>query len=1276
MGGLHGAESEMLNRTMIDREFPLTSAQTRALDRGRNIAVTASAGSGKTATLVERYLDLLLSEEGVGVANVLAITFTQKAAAEMRDRVAARVAAALEGEADPVFRRRLETLSDSFPAAQISTIHAFCSGLLREYPVEAGVDPGFRVLQEVEAVRLRQEAVAETLQQVAARDADDPVRQALCRLLEEEDRNGLEGRLNGLMFREHPVAAWAERYRRMSADEILKSWQDRLLDVQSPAVEALLSDGSTIEVLREFAALAPRRNPEKDSAEKRLSGIRDDVAALAPDMPPEDAAPILSRLALALTSDGAPYKGSRTGSKGNWDPGDLDRFRDLLPRIGSLFSEPFDSLGLSLGEHDRRAAEMLPDLSVLFLEAAGRCRAKKGGGALLDFDDLQQTALGLLNRPDVARRLAARYRYIMVDEFQDTNPLQWEIVRPLVTEGGALAADKLFIVGDPKQSIYAFRNADVTLFGTVKAAIEEANLRHGRQDVPFQDGAEGEPSGSSRERRGDILLGENFRSLPVPVDFVNALFAGLMQASDGEPFQVGYDPLICTRRDLESPGSVELLLSPSREGEEEVEGRLQEADLLARRMREILDGGCPQVTSRQERGEVLRPAGAGDIAVLLRRRTPLPIYETALRSHRVPFQVVGGLGFYQRQEVYDLANALRVLANPRDDIALLGLLRSPYIGLSDGGLVHLVRLPGRTLWEKVLAEAPDIPEPDRDALRDARRLLRRWDALKDRCPPSELIHTLLDDTGAYGFLGYGERGEQTLANVRKFLQTVRVFEAGGFTTLADLVAHLDLLIEQEEKEGEAALDLDGGEAVRILTIHAAKGLEFPIVFLPDLDSPFNLTLGQTVPVDPDLGIAVSPPRSGDPGRREPTLLRKLLAGQAAHRALAEEKRLFYVAATRARDHLILSGRLRMPLEDLPPPDRAKDRLSWVCAGLGLTPEDLEKGEKVLDLGGHTTRIVIRTDRSQIPVRTRDPEPAEPPYLAVRKRLESLEPLPLSDPLPEALWNLLRPLDDPTACSTFSATGLTTYGECPKKYFYAHVVGIPEAEEISAPDGTDRPQARALLFGALAHRVLQEAALRPGADPAVCVDRVLHTVNPPSGFRDDLLDLLVRFEASDFAGQLVACESSRPELPFILKLEGGVIQGLIDRIYRTPDGVWKIADFKTSRIPSGKKAEAAERFRLQMGVYALCLRRLYPQQETYDATVYFTHLDETHTFSFTPEDLDGLEDQIEAQIAQIAGGDFPFRSPIGEKDLSSREIEDLCGSCGFYKNRICPVGEKK
>lgn len=1198
----------------MKRRFPLTSAQLKALDAQRNIAVMASAGSGKTATLVERYIELMYRQPSIGVRNILAITFTQKAAAEMRERVGERLREAIESMDTPAERERLLNLLDDLPASRISTIHAFCAALLREFPLEAEVDPTFSVLEEVDAEALRMQVLRQTLEHIARRPDDDNDKRALHRLLGEWDRRYLDGVLTSLLLKRRLALQWSHYYSQQTPEQIYTTWENHAAQAQRPACVALVADRAFVVDLTELCTLKAQSNGDSDSAEQRLAPVRTAMQSLCQSPTAETAQKVLPRLCSALLkADGTAYSTTRLGKKANWAPDDLEKMRQAFAAASQKLIQHAEVLQFSPGPADRRAAEVAHALGHVFLQVEMRYVQAKGEGARLDFDDLQERALNLLRQhPPVAQRLAQQYRFVMVDEFQDTDPLQWDLIRPLVsTPNGDLAADKLFVVGDPKQSIYSFRDADVAVFYAVRDAIVEKNRTSGSAVLAFHE-ANSELPSDADERSGALYMQENFRTLHGPVDFVNYLFPNFMRLVEDEPYQVGYDPLLC-RREGEGVGSVELLLAAQHEGEEDADSLQREAEMMARRIRALLDIGDLKVSAT----DGLRMPHPGDIAILLRRRRNLSLYEHALRSHAIPFQVVGGLGFYQRQEICDLANILRLLHNTRDGVALLGVLRSPYFGLTDAALYQLTAPHGRNLWSALHDEKQraQLDETDRRAALDAVRLLGRWQQRRDRISLIELLHTILLDTGAWGFLSSGERGAQNVANMRKLLDLARAAD----TPLADFVERLDLLTSEAEKEGEAPLDTQS-DSVQLLTAHASKGLEYPIVFVPDLDGPFNLRTSDAALIDAEhgIGLTVLDPDAGF--KRSASLVRQLITDGYRRRGLAEEKRLFYVACTRARDHLILSGRLREEHLADHAFEAAKDRLFWVCKGLQLSEKEIEAGETSFTGSEQTHTLRIYTDPEQIgsgPQRQTGAATAIP-------EMPILVESPTNEWPPELSY--LQPLVDQETSAECAATELALFAISRQAYYRQYALRMPPWPLEDALGD----QRRALHLNQLAHAAMGQW----GGDIEFLINYALATHPAPASnwevdLRADLGKMLNDFQSCPYAVS-VQREDCLRETHFALRTKNGIAHGLIDLVYRGNDDAWHLLDYKTDAASD----EERDIHRLQAQIYALCLEELYPRQTQYRATIYYLQSGQSEDLIFDRVQLRDSRQNLDELFAQL------------------------------------------
>ncbi|HYP55480.1 MAG TPA: UvrD-helicase domain-containing protein, partial [Solirubrobacterales bacterium] len=800
--------------------FSPTPEQAEAISRRGDLLIEAGAGTGKTGAMVERYCRLVCDEDASPDA-VLAFTFTDKAAAELRQRIrdalAARAATGSERAAE---------LFDGVGGAWVTTIHGFCNRLLAGHPVAAGIDPGFRVLDAAESERVAREAFDEALEAFLA--AGEPARE---RTVAAFDVGGL---------RAVAVGVHAELRSRGVATPALPEPPAPDLD------DALRRLGETAE-----ATLAELKesDPNRELVERAVA-----LAASASSPPPLDEL-------VALRSESSARS--------------IAAYREAIDAAVARVAEAGEG-----GVAYRHVGELLELFS-------GRFEAAKERRGALDFEDLQIRAVRLLEHGELGDSYRRRFSHLIVDEFQDTNRLQLRLIEALrgpITE--------LVVVGDELQSIYGFRHADLDVFRERRAA------------------AEASPDATA------MALSGNFRSRPEAIAAVNAIGEKLLGESY-RPLRVGAVPA-----EPAPPGdgpAVELLLT-GRDGwdEEGIElaaatdattppALLAEARFLAGRLRALADAGIPR----------------GEMVVLLRAFTHLDAYEDSLERAGLRPYVVGGRGYWSQQQVADVCALLAAIANPLDDQALFGALASPACGVAPDTLWLLRAAAGRRhhVWpalERIGGrEAAELSEPERLEEIEAgdRALLREFHAtlesLRERAPRlpiAELIDSAVSETG-YDLAVLGRAaGEARFANVRKLMRLAAEFEAREGRDLRGLLDFLATRVDADA-DAQAASAVEGHDGVRIMTVHGAKGLEFGVVAVPGLSR--RLLAGARAPLL-TVGREQPSPRVGMQLRRlgAPAInlyAHRELREEAQRREAEEELRLFHVAATRAKQRLILSG---------------------------------------------------------------------------------------------------------------------------------------------------------------------------------------------------------------------------------------------------------------------------------------------------------------------------------------------------------------------------------
>ena len=1100
-----------------------TRNQKKAHDLNRHISVTAGAGSGKTAVLVHRYLKILREEKDLPPNQVVAITFTEKAAAELKQRIVNEVNIRLKE--DP-HSTQLERIKTGMLSAQISTIHAFCARILREYPVEAGVDAGFSMLQGIHQRLILRETIDSTLREIADRPDEDATREKLVDLLRIFGKNRLETHLSELVDQREVV----ERLKR----DLYCCTDSKVLDTWHKYVQSQFPVENWLRCLRATLAIVKG---------KKVTKVQELTDQIEPDMEAQDAAPLLTEIAsLILTKDGKIRKGDFLGSRVKTDT--IEEEIDFLLRAANYFR----NYPIFTSDND-----LLIRVTRLLIHAYDEVQHayanRKRQTGQLDFDDLQIKVRDLLQQESIREQLAKRYPYIMVDEYQDTDQLQYEILRPLISD---FKSGNLSIVGDQNQSIYRFRGADVRVFDQTRKEITEY------QSALTEDFTwEGQIlEANDLEKRGDLHLPENFRLLRNLVGFVNLVFRSLMKGRN--EFEIKYKPLI-QGRTTDSFGDVELLIS-SKEGMDGDSQTLIDAnDLIARRIRHLVGTG-ETVWKDEGDGEKPQPIRYGDITILIRSRTRLPEIESALLEAEIPYKITGGIGFYQRQEIYDIGNYLEFLTNPTNDVALAGVLRAPFFGVSDVELYEITQPPSKKpFWEKVQDYVDRTDQFSTAPIGYAVQTLRNHLEICHRIPPSELIRKIVNDTGMVGALPVGQSGEQRWANYEKLLGIARDFERLGFTDLFDFLKRLNLLIEEEEREGQATTQLTA-DAVEIMTIHAAKGLEFPVVILPNLDR--RATRYDQEPfVDDLLGIGFRPANPDKNYEQSEPGATQLMRERARDKRVAEEQRLFYVATTRARDRLILSGSLNDK-------GKAGDWLGWLfdaleISGLPSEGEFLNRKTTIRALSGEkTTRITF-----DLPIR-------------IIKSPNELDFAEGETPTPSLAADFPAYHIDPLVASfvgeTVSVTELITYAHCPTRFYLQHQIQVPSSEAQS-----------------------EETA-----------ETVRKDVNH---FLDSKVEKMV----------LNADEVYR-ERHIHAEIDSHIVEGIAGRLFKDVRGLWRVINYETDRINWESIGDIADYYRSQIELYALLVHRLYPEQQVIPVTVYSTDLASSYSVEVTREELIDIE----------------------------------------------------
>ncbi|MEW6351177.1 MAG: UvrD-helicase domain-containing protein [Thermodesulfobacteriota bacterium] len=1063
----------------------LTRKQEACLAPAPNRIVSAGAGSGKTLVLVEKIGRLLMGSgdpgPAVGTEHFLALTFTRKAAGEMRSRVYRALLERPNGSSD-VERTRLERLRERFQTAKITTIHGFASSLIRSNPVTLGIDPDFQLLEESAGA----ETVRDSTNRVL-RDVWNKKRPLLIELVALWEPSRLRKVIEELLHRPIEFRELCDCY----DTEAILALVDRVRQARWAAIMTVArEDGGWLTHLDAIHAHCLEVIGKKGNARNQR-----DQREKAQRLIDEFVNPLREVLKAASPEgfDIAAVKALRRDVK------EIGSFRWNAPTALKILDGITESLGPWLGsmEREREALEWTGLLLELAGEAHARLDRDKSAQGRLFHDDLLILARDLcVQQPHDTR---GPIRHLLVDEFQDTDPIQWDMILTLArTEGNK--PRNLFLVGDVKQAIYGFRGADHTVFRSAREFLSEI----------------------SSDTNLEVVLDDNFRSLTGPLHFTNELFARMFRAEDvkSDPYSVPAQPLV-SQRESDDPSSVVFLICDY----ESEDPWIAEARAAVALLRRIYSGEEPRYSRISAMMRAAKPA----VGILFRTYAPMTHYIGELSRAGLPFSVYHGRTFLQTTEVQTLMSLLSWMADPGDDSALAAVLRSPLCAWTDEDLTSVAdpaRTPRIPLHQILNSEV----ENGRDLLPSGASRVRTWRHLQrirrlaGHLSLSETLRLALDGITGTIVLRGAVRGLQASANIEKFLQLVRDLEESRHSSPQVVVQALRDLEEEGPGVAEAEPPTSERVAIQLMTIHAAKGLEFPMVIsacsgkasggarqrvlqrviLSDAGKPGGLRRMTLCGIDfPDPSADHEP---------TPTMLNTFLKEHHAQQTESEEKRLLYVALTRACDHLVVplcvaqekiraAGRslARFMLDAAPEIEQAilsgDDRLEFGQGACEFRyshefPTETARTETIVPRfpdcgwshpplappikGGETqTRSCGETGEEEVgPVCFQNLENFKEKGHSVDEQISQIDSLAFD---PAAKENLTRELPYKRRVRV-TVTDLMTFRKCPRRFYFERFFRAPEASvsfgEESVDDAGPQQEGAGRMVGSIVHRMVQ------------------------------------------------------------------------------------------------------------------------------------------------------------------------------------------------------------
>lgn len=1084
------------------------------------VVISAGAGSGKTRVLTERYVYICENElkgilegrtypMGATVEQIVAITFTKKAAREMRERItqaleakrkeAARIYQGKEHEqAIQFWTEQIEGLA----SAPITTFHSFCQKLIQEYAFEADVLPSFAVLEDVESKLLQADIFEDMWEDPAVDRAARP----------------LFAFYNKMSLQDSIQEVYAQL--RESAHFDLKQAFDTrtIIDIplqmensekQRYMAEFFLQAPHHLDALQQ--ALAMREEKESKSKKKSSSEtpahMRRIISLLEEinDKKAESPAEWYSTCQKVIPTLAGAWK--------THAPELYDFIKSTWTPIKNFWEEHPDFTQEIIDEQ-KMIVRLFANLLQEFHQRYDRVKRDRG---LLDFSDLQRKGVDVLSIIQVAGQCRKKYKHFMIDEFQDTNPLQLLMLQ-------RIQPTYRFIVGDGKQSIYRFRGADVSL---LKELMIEAS-DHGHEESL-------------------IDMSINYRTSQGIIDFINQIFTCVLGPDPSElPYKIHYSPLIAHRDSkVEREIRVEWLkpiASDSKDSEADTEEPVNEYESIVSRMVDIYQGGVTKVY-REKTKSWVKPSWS-DMSILIPSRTQLTQLEMSLQKRNIPYVVYGGIGFYEKQEVIDFLTFLHWMNRPWEDLYIIALLRGPLFGLSINDLFELHSLKedaGLSLSSLLYDKGYDEKRLPQDLLAKLNRFhqfFEKWVPYTHQSGIRRALMELFEDSGLRLICLLQPNGLQKTKNVEKLIRVLEGLYKGSFDQMLNQVLRL---IKLSEKEGEAEVELEEGDFVHIMTVHASKGLEFPVVFVPNLSKRLQSDRGSfRYHKEHRLLLSYKKDDRDQPHKeheiRSPFF--KALNARLKDEALEEAKRLFYVAATRARDYLVLSGSSGA--------DKEKEEelgSTWSrMLNYALGEIDQNGEQSILSIvPNYVHQEMIESDKREYPGPTRSWE----------------RPVPI----------------------TFSVTEVMEFMDNPQTYYQRYILRINpewlrEPSEEGPYIGVDAE------LGTLVHRACEWIDAGWSRDKAVR-DALALLEGPDVGTYKKALEAMVdSYRSIDQAILGVPVEN---EWSFELNLCGVHIIGTIDKITRCDKGL-QIIDLKTNR--TNQLTDLINKYKTQIYLYKL------------------------------------------------------------------------------------------
>ncbi|MCP5063946.1 MAG: UvrD-helicase domain-containing protein [Ignavibacteriae bacterium] len=1112
----------------------LTEYQQNALAYNKHISLTANAGSGKTTVLAKRFVEILINEK-VSLNNIVAITFTKKASSELYSKIAKELDAQIEAS-EHSKRYKLELLRRNLVSAKISTIHSFCIDILKDYAPEAGIDASFSPIEGNLSDELLELSIEEIINK-RIRDKETEVGlKYLVRIF--GTKSALTLQVKKLFGKRKTTQKIIEEIYSKDEKEISKFYHNKFITdfelIFKDRIEELILN------VTKLNSIVEDEKPTKASIDinMHLNELNSKTD-------------LIQRYQYLQEIKKSILTGKGTVRIAGYSKNVKDDNEDLIEKINEDFSKVSQiQIEENFEQRNDELAKFSKILIKFYSEILKRYTSKKTQMAYLDFEDLLLHTQRILSNEEIQNSLSEKYKYIMVDEYQDTNEIQFNIFMPILKY---LSTGNLFVVGDEKQSIYMFREAEVEIFRRTSKQI---------QDVGSQ--------------KSILELPHSFRLAPAIALFTNILFSKLLQNVNQRFNEVAYSNLVCAYTG-EAKGNIEFLIA-------DVETET-ESELTAKRIIQIVN-------------DTSHNYDFGDVAILCRKRKNFTELEATFSKYKIPHYIVGGKGFFQQQLIYDIYNYLSFLVNPNDDLALANILRAPYYSLSDVELTEISLAPGDTYFEKFQNFVKE-----NKTFNKYLEHLESHIAISLKTEINSLIRKINIETGYWSYLAGKKNAEQEIANLKKTIQKAIGNVAQGYHSLYDFILYLKEAIKGSDDEGHAELSSEEN-AVKIMTIHKAKGLEFKVVVLYNTNSTgiSDNAISKSLEVDKEFGILAKLPLKNnfyeDYSQAPIVGLRNYIQKK---KKTAESKRELYVAITRAEEHLIISMAVKENK------DKIKKLVNDSFASLIVDSLEIDLDEEQKIFSDQLTYMKLKNGKYENEMKEET---------ITAKIISSIDDIEIdNDEIKDGNDNYEFLIDEISSYEKneiISASKISLFLQCPKKYELTYELGYYEIvklyKDVSSSDEFNNKEEDANIGanigGKIVHAILEKDTeqneLESQTERLLKFETELQYLDEEkkNNFKEELLKLLNNYYSSEIYDEFKKYSNYENEFEIYIKENDYYLYGIIDKLIILDDKII-IVDYKTDKVNPKNIASKSEVYFNQLLFYSYLLRDKFPNAKTFE-----------------------------------------------------------------------------